>query len=246
MNLQDAIKFIIQTGHDISTENGIQSDGALSIGLDTLHGLLSMARGRSGDAAIAEKTLEILIDDMQLNLPTLQQKRGSKSPEILCLQESLENINEYLLVYAHERGLADTQWGVSLCAFQFSPSNVSCCVYGDFQAYHFREGQINALFTQEMNNHLLGRDTAFQAEACEQTLQKGDVLAMISRDAMTALGNEFLRLTMSRFSDNLEMAQRQINARAQHEGLPSKPEFILLRVDQVESARKWLGGLIKR
>ena len=97
-----------------------------------------------------------------------------------------------------------------------------------------------------MNNHLLGRDTAFQAEACEQTLQEGDVLAMISRDAMTALGNEFLRLTMSRFSDNLEMAQRQINARAQHEGLPSKPEFILLRVDQVESARKWLGGLIKR
>lgn len=202
MIFQDAIQFVIQGESGIHAIDGIHSDGALAVGVDTRHGLLAMVEGRSGDTAIAEKTLEILIDDMQLNLPVLQQKRSSKSDtlaESRCLQESLENINEYLLVYAHERGLVDTQWGVSLGVFQFSPSTLCCCLYGDFEAYHCRDGQLSTLSLHQVNDKLLGQDTSFQADAKEQGLLATDTLVMISRKAVAAIGSEFLRLTLSRF-----------------------------------------------
>lgn len=245
MNLQDHVSIIAQTENGQVFSQGMQhSDASLAAAFSD-YGLMLLAHtvgADNGDAAV--KTAEIILDDMQLNLPSAEQKEmtvskyGSAASR--CLWESLENVNEYLFSQAKNFGISAQNSGVSLLTMQFEEKQFSVAVIGDYSCLLINENNINNLTTHPHTSILLGAEITTQPYIKEQVYFKGDVILMIRTSVVQAIGQEFIRRTLSRFADSPDMALRQINTRMTHLGIEQKPSLVLCRIDRsFETKRRW-------
>lgn len=245
MNMQDHISIIAQTENGKVFAQGMQHSDASVVATFSEVGLMLMAHTEGADnGAAALQTVEIILDDMQLNLANAEQQAmtvsGDGSAASQCLRESLENVNEYLFSQATKSGISAQQMGISVVAMQFEKKQFSVAVCGDYCCLLVNQKKIVKLPENPRDSTLLGAEITTQPQINEQVYSKGDVILLIRSSIAKTIGKEFIHRTLSRFAGNPEMVVRQINTRAKHGGMEQKPSLVLCRIDRLfENKRKW-------
>jgi len=247
MNLKESIKLVAQLGNELFSEKSIQVFANDVVGINPELGLMVLAASSNqGDSTTASKSVEIMLDDMQLNLNSTRQD----SPHIAsvvsrCISESLENINEYLYFQAQRSTSIETDRGVDLSVIQILPNTISCGNIGNLNCVLFSNSEMVKLNNESMAEQKLGIKSSLQSKIIEHDFAVGDILILSAPELMSRLGEEFIRVTLSRFDENLEMAIRQINTRALHHGFKHKPTLILCRkIHSIEASRSWFNKLL--
>jgi hypothetical protein len=245
MNLNERVTFLAQLESGLYKDDGIQSSAQQAAGINIQAGLLVLAQG---EPELSRQAIEILTDDMQLNLvPQPGNKQPANYRAKLCLQESLLNIHEYLLPRLSVNTSSGLQQRVELGILQLVENSLICSSLGALSCLKYSEKQILELSNRSSTKGRLGRDKTIQPFILEQDLQAGDILMLAHEHFLKDISLEFIRLTLSRFSDNLEMALRQINTRHARNGASRKPALIVCRVDQLmPQKRGWLNSLRNR
>ncbi len=246
MPSQNSLSVIVQTENDQFTSSGIYKDGQFLVGINIELGLISIAHTEiDSQHSLAHKSIEILLDDMSLNLPGISDNRHQGGDANRCLKESIDNINEYLVSQSMTNSLVGKD-GIELVATQVQKNFLNCFQTAKFSSLQFSANRLQNLLKDKPSPVVLGLHAALDPEVTAVTLESGDILLLTSVKDMQLIGEEFLRVTLSRFSDNLEMLLRQINTRALHNGLKDKPVVALCRLDKVlEEQRGWLGKFRK-
>lgn len=246
MNLNERVTLCAQTQNGPFAEDGLHPSGRAVMAIYSEQGLLAFAQG---DSTMAQLALEVLLDDMSLNLPAIDVTSSQAGSAVaLCLSESLENINEYLNEQGgdSEPSATDLPRGLSMACLQLLGNQLSYVQTGDLCCLHYSAQRLHALADDESAAQLLGLGLSIRPVIQQTELREGDVYILTSQRFVQLITLEFLRVTLSRFSDNLEMAMRQINTRALRNGLQQKPDILLCRIDPVSANTKsWLGKFRK-
>ncbi len=193
----------------------------------------------------AHIAMKILMDDMQTNIPQftsdLDDSKKS-SMNVNCLQESLDNINEYL--YSQVGILFESTSAVAtqLSAFQYLNGYLSYILGAGIKCLLLRNNELKEL--SNVSSHLsgaLGEKPLFESRAEEIKLNDGDILVIASAGDINTIEEDFIRLTLSRFPENLDTAIRQINTRASRSGMEDVPGIIFCCIDQGSNPKRgWL------
>ena len=249
MNLKDSINILAQTENGSFTETGIHNTSRHVVGVEQKLGLIILTQGNSQDFnQPAYKSVEIMLDDMELNLSAkIKSSQLSGFAASQCMSESLENINEYLCSQSANSETVDETNGVELAAIQIHQSSISYCSVGKVNCLVFNDNLgLQVLAVDNSAQEKLGIETSLQAEVAEHDVVVGDIVVLLPSDLLNLLTPDFIRITLSRFNQNLEMALRQINTRALQNDLPEKPTIALCRVNQMtEKKRSWFGKIRK-
>ncbi len=251
MNQLEHFTYLAQTAEGEVFSDGMELSNQVGIAIDPEQGLLVLSQGCS-DIANPQQVMEILMDDMKVNLPPLESRDGSSDTELAsrCLAESYENINEYLLDSPRANENPEKNC-VALASIQLVNHRLSCAVVGDFCCLNYCAEKITTLNdiydTHLRGDSALGLKTDFQMNITQHEILSGQVVFMAPLEVVQTVGEEHIRLTLSRFHDNLEMALRQINTRAAKRGLGSKPSLIFARVESSLKPKKgWLSRFRKK
>jgi len=247
MKLKESIELVAQLGNEQFSDKNIQVAENEAVGINPELGLMVLAVSSSqNDSTAASKSVEIMLDDMELNLKsTSQDSRHIASEVSRCISESLDNINEYLCFQAERNASFETDRGVDLSVIQIQPDTISCGNIGNLNCVLFSNNEIVMLNNESMAEQKLGINTSIESKIIEQDFAVGNILMLSAPELMTQLGEDFIRVTLSRFNENLEMAIRQINTRALHHGFKHKPALILCRkIHSIEASRSWFNKLL--
>jgi len=237
--IQHTITLLAQQNGELLSADGLYAGSNSALCLDGARGLLALSMGDSPALA-----LEVLQDDMSLNMQqALQLVSGSASGVSLCLQESLDNINEFLY---HKR--TDTDQGVELGVLQLGNNQLSAYVCGAICAARWRADRLKMICDNVQDQPLPGRQPALKPQLIELDFQVDDLLLLTTQSVFNTLEADFIRLTLARFHDNLHMALRQLNTRAMRNGLAEKPLLILCRIENAikSGGSNWFKRLRKR
>lgn len=246
INMHDCVSIIAQNEEGVIIKQGLDLCPSSAIGINPQLGLVVLADATQGRQQEALKSVEILLDDMQLNLPAVLPGSYSAATASSCLLESLNNINEYLYTLSQQDGSADKHSAVSLIAAQFLQHQCSVMAVGRYNCLLLHQDQLVDLDTVATNN-LPGKDHSILTLTSEQDLHQGDILLLVASSVVALIGQEFIRVTLSRFRDNLDMVLRQINIRVARQGMPSKPAIIICKMLQSrDEERGWLAKWRKR
>ena len=240
-NLQN-ISIHIQLPDGRQVETAIHIHDSDVVGVSDSIALMVLAQSSSGsEHSAALKAVEILIDDMQTNLsPT------SRNTAATCLQESIDKVNEYLYQQHTDDRFAAADLVTSLIAIQYWEDSISWVITRNFDCLLLHAGKLVELNRVKVHSGLLGEDAKFYTHTLEHKVLPGDVLLMAKSDDIEALGQEFVGMAISRFSDNLDVALRQINHKASHNGFTLPPGLILARIDKTHEMRSWVDRLRNR
>lgn len=221
------------------------------IGIHNDPGLLAIAKSQSAiyDSA-AKKAIEILLDDMEVNLSATQTGLGRAKPGGFvkqCVQESLDNINEYLHFQLAKNQLSAQDAHASLALIQFFEGHFGYVIMSGFSCLLLRQGALTALGLASDSSCSLGENTNFEKIAESIPAQPGDIVVMAQKRDIHAIGMDYLRTTLLRFPDAIETALRQINTRVARDKTATEPGIMLARVDeQVIKKRGWMDKLRNR
>lgn len=221
------------------------------IGTHSEPGLLAIAKSQSAiDDSAAKKTIEILLDDMEVNLSATQTGLGRAKPGGFvkqCVQESLDNINEYLHFQFAKNQLSVKDTQTSLALIQFFEGHFGYVVMGGFSCLLLRQGEMKALGLASDSSCSLGEKAIFENLAESIPAQQGDILVMAQKRDIHAIGMDYLRTTLSRFPDSIDTALRQINTRVARNKTINEPGIVLARVDEQSiKKRGWMDKLRNR
>lgn len=251
MNLKDNVSILAQTeSGQLLTDDCVQTSEPDIMAINSELGLLVMAKNEQllDDSSNAAKAVEILLDDMESNMPSIMRGVGNKvsdSASTLCLRESADNINEYLFGQNGSIGIAGK--GVALAALQFELNQFSCIVGGSYSILLEQEGSLKNLTVGVQSAVYLGQSIDFEVTIVEQNITQGDLIIMMDSTDLEKISQDFLRITISRFKEEPEMLLRQINMRAQQNGLTRKPVFIMALIKPVSTPKKgWLNRVKNR
>ena len=232
MTSLENLTIITQNGDGDAITQGIGVATAGAVGIDLQQGLVVLAQNCEQSQDEARFSIEILLDDMQLNLPSVLQESESASAVGACLKESMVNINEYLLSKNAQQSTAGMHTSVSLIAVQFLKGQLSVLGIGDYDCLLLREQKLTSwLDAFSKGDSLLGAQPLISMRNTNAWFQAGDVIMLTHHSMLDVIGEEFVRVTLSRFSDNIDMALRQINTRVAREGLPQKQQLVICRID---------------
>ncbi len=246
MDLKDSISIVAQSENGLFSDTGIQYFANDVVGINPHLGLMMLSRSdNEGLQSKAYKSIEIMMDDMQLNLTAkITKSRFSGSLASRCLSESLDNINEYLCFQSPSTAPSDVNKGVDLSAIQIEKNSFSSCSIGNLRCLHFSGNELKILATSSPAQKKLGIDTSFKPNVVELEFAEGDIVMLLSAALIKDLGLDFIRVTLSRFKENLEMIIRQINTRALQNGLKQKPVMIICYKDKaIVERRNWFNKL---
>jgi len=220
-----SVDSLAQLEESLITSTGLQHSDAVALLIED-NGLMALAQGTQ--AALA---LEVLQDDMSINMPlALKQSANKHDAVTLCLQESLENIDEFL------RRKEPKGEGVQLAVLQPSYGYFSAFVSADCCAAVLHADKLDILCDEAGNQPIAGRNSDFAAHIQQQEYRNNDLLMLARQSTFATLEADFIRVTLARFKDNLHMALRQLNTRAMRNGLTKKPVMMLCRLQGVEKS----------
>ena len=229
--------FLAQDEQGSRFVRGLHGEGPRVFGLDPSSGLAVLSLSSPEQSRASRLAAEILLDDMQANLSSITQSElVEEAPGLLCLRESLANIEEYL----HEEGLGE----VSLAALQVDDQGrVSLALTGGM-ACHLRSDRVQRLTS---SSPPLGGGEAAEPLLFELPCGPGYSLLLLPQDEETAIGAEYVQISLGRFHDAPEMLLRQLSVRAQRNGMESAPSLLFASAEAVESPGKGLlGRFMKR
>ena len=221
-------------------------------GIDPSLGLMAISSSHPGgtEASPARMAMEILLDDMRTNIPQfLDEIADSKNSDqgVNCLQESLNNINEYLYGQVGAQYDSTSVVATQLSAFQYLNGYLSYILGAGIKCLLLRNKELKEL--SNVYSHLagaLGEKPLLESRVEDVALAKDDILFIASVGDISTIEEEFIRLTLSRFPENLHTALRQINTRASRKGMKDIPGIIVCRINQETGLKRgWIDKLKK-
>jgi hypothetical protein len=224
-------------------DNGIDEPKSCVIGASDAIALMVLAQSNLGiDQNAAQKAVEILLDDMQVNL-----SNPAGIDAAACLRESINNVNEYL----YNRYLSGhyTLWDVatSVTAIQVWEGKIHCLVMQNTDCVLLHSGEIVELSQVEVNSGLLGVNAKYGFHISEYPVLPGDIIMLARSSDIDRIGHDYLRMTLRRFPQNMEMSLRQINQKAIHIGLKQPPGIILATINKSNTKMSgWIDKLRNR
>ena len=272
MNLQDKITIMGMT--DIGLVRRKNED---SIGYDSALGLAVLADGmgghRGGDIA-SSMTVDTIIELVQKRLPRIQSghtdSKSGYSLESICIQEAIDSAND-LVFKAAEANPMHSGMGTTIVVLQFYNNTFSLVHIGDSRCYRLRANSLEQVtkdhsllqelidrgfYTREearksLNRNLvtraLGIDPVVTADIQEDIVLKNDIYLLCSDGLTDCVEDEFIYLTIKRFSDNLEEAGKQLITKANENGGKDNISVMLCRIDDDFSIEQsWLNKLAAR
>jgi len=272
MNLQDKITIMGMT--DIGLVRRKNED---SIGYDSALGLAVLADGmgghRGGDIA-SSMTVDSIIEAVQKKLPKIKpghtDSKSGYSLESICIQEAIDSAND-LVFNAAEANPMHSGMGTTIVVLQFYNNTLSLVHIGDSRCYRLRANSLEQVtkdhsllqelidrgfYTREearksLNKNLvtraLGIDPVVTADILEDIVLKNDIYLLCSDGLTDYVEDEFIYLTIKRFSDNLEEAAKQLITKANQNGGKDNISVMLCRVDDDFSIEQsWLNKLAAR
>ena len=199
--------------------------------------MITLAEGHPQQDSMALRAVEVLLDDMAVNLP-----KSSHACE--CLEESFDNINDYLLSLAQQQTQTEPE-AVSLIALQLMPEHLALTALGDYSCLYYSEGKLEPVL--QGSDQRLGINPEIHSVSCQQAYVEGDQLLIVKTHELGFIDQDYIRVTLARFEDNLQMSLRQISARAINQGLQDKPSLLICRMDQdAQKGSGWLSRLRKK
>jgi PPM family protein phosphatase len=270
MNLQDKITICGMTDTGMVREKNEDC-----ISYDSALGLVVLADGmgghRGGEIA-SGLTVDTIVSSVQQQLPNIKSGQidsaSGFSMESLCIQEAIEQAND--LVYkSAEANPEQKGMGTTIVVLQFYNNTFSLAHIGDSRCYRFRKAKLEQItkdhsLLQElidrgfytpkearksMNKNLvtraLGIDPAVTSDIQEDIVLKNDIYLLCSDGLTDLVEDEYIRLTIKRFSDNLEEAAKQLISKANQNGGKDNISVMLCRIDSdFSNNRGWFNKLV--
>ncbi len=231
MGLPNRISIMAQLESGQIFSNGTQYSGTQVLSIEQDLGLATMALGYNlPDSTRAIEAVEILLDDIALNLDPGENRKvilTSETLAMLCLRESVSNVNDYL-ASSSRQGCPDISIKtVGLATILFQDNQLNYIATNDICCCLFEGGELVSLDALSVKPDPLGASTTLRLEVVSRKYFPGSSLLMLPAKDLEAVGQDFLRLTLSRFNDNMEMALRQIAVRIRRSGSRQDPALIL-------------------
>lgn len=240
MSSSDQFEIVGQISGQPLTLSNTQSNDQIAIGLEQELGLFILAHDPfSSDQSIAKKSIDILFDDMGFNLDGHSDLDKEKVSN--CLHESIDNINEYLIEQNQLTSDEITRKGISLASIQNHHKGISCSMHGDVCGLKLSNEEITFLSSKISSTKALGTNPKLTFAISEFDINEGDILFLSTFSFAEKIDHEFIRLTLSRFSHNLNMASRQIHSRASQNKITENISFVICRKNPSSNEKKgWL------
>jgi hypothetical protein len=248
MNLQPSVSILAQAGEGDLISDGLIGYGSQWVAIDNQFSLFAVAEDKGDEMGkAAQLSLEILLDDIQTNLSSSGYGQATDDEKHVlatrCVEESFENINDYLISQS-SGGQSASSKGVALTVMQVIQGQCSVIQADEHCCLHFCEGKLNKLghHNSSDNAHktLLGLSESLPITSNQLTLNTNDLLLTCKHDLLKHVDEEFLRVTLTRFQDNLQMAMRQITSKAQRSGMQGKPLLVIMKINQLaEKPKSW-------
>lgn len=270
MNLQEKISILGFTDTGM-----VRKKNEDTIGFDSALGLVVLADGmgghRGGEVA-SGLTVDTVINTVQQNLPPIESGQidsdSGYSLESLCILEAVEQANQ--LVYkTAEKNPEHRGMGTTVVVLQFYNNTLSLAHIGDSRCYRVRKQKMDQLtkdhsllqelidrgfYTVEearksMNKNLvtraLGIDPSVTVDLQEDIVLKNDIYLLCSDGLTDLVEDEYICLTINRFSDNLEEAAKQLITKANQSGGKDNISVMLCKVkDDFSNKHGWFSKLI--
>jgi hypothetical protein len=215
--------------------SGVAGDSGQVLGIDPDICLAVMAVAGGNQRESAELAMDILLDDMRTNLEQITiSKAVDEAPGLVCLRESLVNIEEYL----REEQLGE----VSLAAVQIDEEGrVSLAAAGDL-LFYLRGDKVLRLSAEE-TRPLGATEASSDPLLVELSVEQAACLLLLTAEDEAAIGMEFVKLSLARFCNTPEMLLRQLSVRGQRNKLARPPTALYVSAVREESPKR---GLLKR
>jgi serine/threonine protein phosphatase PrpC len=271
MNLQGKIQIV-----GFTDTGRVRQNNEDSIGYDSVLGLLVLADGMGGHLGgevASSVSVDTIIQYIQQNAPSI--KTGQIDPgtgysmESICIQQAIEQAND--IIYKRSNNEADLRgMGTTIVVMLFYNNRFSLAHIGDSRCYRFRGNKIEQItkdhsllqelidrgfYTPEeaktsLNKNLvtraLGIDPTITADIQEELAMKNDIYLLCSDGLTDLVEDEFISLTIQRFSDNLEEAAKQLITKANQNGGKDNISVILCRInDEFSDSKGWFKKLIE-
>jgi protein phosphatase len=189
--------------------------------------------------------------------------------ESICIQEAIEQAND--LVYRRSTAEAELRgMGTTVVVLQFYDNRFSLAHIGDSRCYRFRRSKLEQItkdhsllqelidrgfYTPEeakksLNKNLvtkaLGIDPTITPDVQEELVMKNDIYLLCSDGLTDLVEDEYISLTIKRFSDNLEEAAKHLITKANQNGGKDNISVILCRINEDFSESKgWFKKLVE-
>lgn len=243
------VKILAQVGDEEPFMDGVIEAGTLRVAINNDYSMFGLAEDK-GDSAgkMAGLALEILLDDVQTNLSSREYTQASSYEKHVlgtrCIEESFENINDFLLsqggaASGDRRGLALSALQVVQGECSFIHADEHCCL-------HFHDGKLMNLSqinrSDDDRKTLLGVGETLHIKVNQLSMTSSDLLLSCGCELFRYVPEDFLRVTLSRFMENPEMAMRQITSKAQRNGMQGRPLLIIVTLQNTnEKSKSWFG-----
>jgi len=249
MTTQDNLTIATQISGQQNPQPGIYETADQVIGFEPNIGLIAITTNPLNlESPPAKIAMEILMDDMQTNIPQLKTKMSNADQAILganCLQESLENINEFLYEQTISQLSTPQSRTTSITALQYLNGYLSFIIGSGQKCLLFKNNQLKNI--SNAVSRPLGGKPNYDSKVLQETMSFGDILFIAAIDDVKTMQEDFIRLTLSRFPENLDTVLRQLNTKFSRTGASQIPSIIICRINQKTGLKKtWIGKLRNR
>jgi protein phosphatase len=272
VNLQDKIAII-----GLTDTGMIRKKNEDAIGFDSALGLIVLADGmgghRGGEVA-SSMSVDAILDALQRLLPKIKPGRTDPdsgfSLESVCVQEAIETANDQVFQAADENP-EHFGMGTTIVVLLYYNNTFSLGHVGDSRCYRLRADKLEQItkdhsLLQELidrgfytveearnsrNKNLvtraLGIGPQVNVDMQEDIVLKNDIYLLCSDGLTDLVEDEYIYLTIKRFSDNLEEAAKQLITKANENGGKDNISVMLCRIDNDFSVGKgWFSKLFAR
>jgi len=271
VNLQDKIQIV-----GLTDTGRVRQNNEDSIGFDSALGLMVLADGMGGHLGgevASSLSVDTVINSSQQHLPSIKTGQIDTdtgfSLESICIQEAIEQAND--LVYRKSNAQAELRgMGTTLVVLALYDNRFSLAHIGDSRCYRYRNKNFEQItkdhsllqelvdrgfYTPEeakksLNKNLvtkaLGIDPTTTPDIQEDLVMKNDIYLLCSDGLTDLVEDEYIRLTIKRFSDNLEEAAKQLITKANQNGGKDNVSVILCQVNEdFSESHGWFKKLIE-
>lgn len=243
-----------------------------AVAQDNQLGLAILADGMGGHVAgeiASNMAVDTILDMVRENIDNKNVGVESEfSDESLCLQQAVEYANH--LVFSTQESQPEFKgMGTTIVVALFYNNQVSIAHIGDSRCYLYRNQELEQLtkdhsLLQELidrgfytpeeaknssNKNLVTRALGIDPNATpdiQENIVLADDIFLLCSDGLTDLvDDEFIHLTLERFSDNLEVAAKQLISRANHNGGKDNISVMLCYINKDFSLKtSWFNKLV--
>ncbi len=266
MNLKEKVQIV-----GFTDTGKVRRNNEDYIGYDSELGLSVLADGMGGHLGgeiASSLSVNTIIEALQQNLPSINSAQADNNAgvaqESICIQDAIEQAND--LIYRKSRSdPALRGMGTTIVVLLLFDNRLSLAHIGDSRCYRLRESQFDQItkdhsliqelidrgfYTPDEARKSLNRNLVTKAlginpgiipDLHEEFVMKNDIYLLCSDGLTDFVEDEYISLTIKRFSDNLEEAAKQLITKANQNGGKDNISVILCRInDDFSTSKSWV------